>query len=285
MKKTIRFIGFCCLTSLFMLTSCTKEEGLGESRLDITAPNKTELDKWIDTNFVDTYNMQVFYRWDPYKVDMARYLTPVKVEQVKPSLQVIKTIWLDSYLEMAGDMFVKKTAPRELVLVGSMNMNTTATITLGLAEQGVRISLFDLDRLNTKSKSEVEEFIHTIQHEYVHILNQSVPFNEGEYGKITAGSYRADWNNATTAVALSLGFISNYARSNVAEDFAEQASWMLKDIDAYELIVNSAAAKNGKAQIREKEAYVVDYYKNAFGIDFYALCRLTTENTLKAINL
>lgn len=283
MKKIVRFVSLCCLTAMFGLTACSQEDSLGDSRLDTTPEQKNALDTWIDDNYTYPYNMAVFYKWDPYKVDQARFLTPIEVNKVQPALEVIKTIWLDSYKEIAGEMFVKKTAPRELVMVGSVNANTTNTVTLGLAEQGVRITLFELNYLDTKSKSEVERFIHTIQHEYVHILNQAIPFDEGEYGKIS-GAYRGDWQNGKLAEAFKLGFISTYARSNATEDFAEQASWMLKDINAYNKLVKDNPYPEGKAKIQQKEAFVVKYYKEAFGIDFYELCNLTTANTEKAVN-
>ncbi|MEC4115395.1 substrate import-associated zinc metallohydrolase lipoprotein [Myroides phaeus] len=283
MKKIVRFVSLCCLTAMFGLTACSQEDSLGESRLVTTPEQKSDLDNWIDDNYTYPYNMAVFYKWDPYKVDKTRYLTPIEVNRVQPALEVIKTIWLDSYKEIAGEMFVKQTAPRELVMVGSVNANTTNTVTLGLAEQGVRISLFAMNYLDTKNKEEVEEFIHTIQHEYVHILNQSKPFNEQEYGSISAGDYMGDWQNGDDDEAWELGFISAYSRSNVTEDFAEQASWMLKDINAYNAIVNAAPAE-GRAKIRKKEAFVVAYYLSAFGIDFYELCNLTTANTEKAVN-
>ncbi|MFD0700040.1 substrate import-associated zinc metallohydrolase lipoprotein [Myroides pelagicus] len=285
MKTINRYIAlFSLVGALGLTTSCSKEDSLGESRLKVTPEEKSALDNWIDDNYTYPYNMAVFYRWDPAKVDMDRYLTPVAVEKVQPTLKVIDKIWLESYETIAGNQFVKRTAPRELVMVGSMNMNTGATVTLGLAEQGVRISLFQINSLDLKDKEQVEEFVHTIQHEYVHILNQAEPFDESEYGKLTAADYRGDWHLTTDKEAWALGFISNYARSNATEDFAEQASWMLRDIVGYEEIVAKAPA-SGRALIRQKEALVVAYYKRAFDIDFYELCNLTTANTEEAIKL
>lgn len=284
MKSTLKILSIACIVAAMGFTSCSKEDSLGETRIDLTPEHKTELDTWIDENYVDSYNMRVFYRWDQYKVDMSRYLTPPRVSDVKPALEVIKAIWLDSYKEIAGDMFVKKTASRELVLVGSMNMNTTATVTLGLAEQGIRITLFDLNNLDTKNKRDVEEFIHTIQHEYVHILNMQWPFDEGAFLKITASDYRADWNNATDSEAQALGFISAYSRSAPGEDFAEMAATMLKDIDVYNAMVEAVPSDYGRGKIREKEAYLVNYYKTSLGIDLYELCEITKAQTEMIVN-
>jgi substrate import-associated zinc metallohydrolase lipoprotein len=90
----------------------------------------------------------------------------------------VQKIWLDSYKAIAGADFVKTIAPREFVLVGGINLNTTGTITLGLAEGGQRITLFETDNVNKKDRANVKRFVQTIQHEYIHILNQTRPFDE-----------------------------------------------------------------------------------------------------------
>jgi len=284
-NKYLAYFGGTILTLGALFTSCEKDDKLGESILNVTPEtNKSDVDKWLDKHFLDTYNIRVFHKWNPYKVDIERYLTPPAEEMVQPALEVVKGIWLDAYAEVADTMFVKKTAPRELVLVGSRNMNTNGTVTLGLAEQGYRISLFEVDALQLKNEAAVKNYIHTIQHEYVHILNQSVHFDEQGFMAITKGDYRADWQNGSDAQAWSLGFISNYARSNGKEDFAEQASWMLRDIVEYEAKVNAISSATGKDKIRRKEAMVVSYYSKAFNIDFYELCRVTRQKTLDIVN-
>lgn len=285
MKKIKYFIyAGIGIVSSALLFSCSQEDSLGESRLDYSPIVKTELDYWLDEMFLDPYNIAVFYRANQYKTDMERYLTPPEVARVQPALEVVKTIWLEPYKEIAGEKFLKRIAPREILLVGSRNLNEGGTVTLGLAEQGYRITLFDVDGLDIDNEAAVKEYVHTIQHEYVHILNQSVRFDISAYETITPGGYRADWQNGTDLEALNLGFISKYSRSNSGEDFAEQASWMLRDIVQYEQRVNAVTNADGKAKIRMKEALVVMYYKDAFDIDFYELCRLTREKTFEVVN-
>lgn len=281
MKRINKYL---VIFSLLGLVACSNDDSLGESRLDLTPKEKTALDTWIDDVYTDPYNVRVFYRWDPTKVDMGRFLTPVAVDKVQPALKVVNQIWLETYKELAGVQFVKETAPRELVLVGSNNMNTNGTITLGVAEQGVRITLFSINTQDFKNKSAVERFIHTIQHEYVHILNQTAPFDKDEYGSLTPADYMSDWHNGSVAEANSLGFITSYARSNVDEDFAEQASAMLTNLEDYNKKVEAISSAYGKGMIRKKEALVVAYYKRAFDIDFYELCRQAAINTDIAIN-
>lgn len=286
MKKIKRIVFSIGIISLFgtLTFSCAKEDSLGDSVLiDEPAKKKTDLENWIDETFLDTYNIRVYYKGEKNKTDLERYLTPPKLDRVWPALKVVNQVWLESYREIAGPKFLKDMNAREIVLIGSDNLNNNGTTTLGLADAGYRISLFSLDKINLRSEAAVKQYIHTIQHEYVHILNQTKPFNPN-YEKIT-GNYQQDWHTFDTSEANDMGFISNYALSNANEDFAEQVSWMLRDIEEYRMIVNGVRDKAGQAKILEKEAFVVEYYKTAFDIDLYELCEIALRNTKIAASL
>jgi hypothetical protein len=49
-------------------------------------------------------------------------------------------------------IFCENNCSKEFVLVGGINLNTTGTITLGLAEGGQRITLFETDNVNKKDR-------------------------------------------------------------------------------------------------------------------------------------
>lgn len=280
MKILKRYKAIAIITGAMLFVACAHEDQPTESQLDFSKPNKTELDKWIDTSFLDPYNIKVYYEWNQNLVDNTRYLFPPTVEKVKPALEIVKKIWIDSYTTIGGENFVKKIAPREFVLVGGMNLNTTGTRTLGLAEGGQRVSLFQIDYLNKNSRPDVTEFIHTIQHEYVHILNQTKPFDEQAWSKLTPSGYTTSWYVEEIEDSRELGFITSYARLNIYEDFAETASTILTSSEAeYDAILASITDPEARANIQKKEAIVVQYYKDAFDIDFYALRDEAQKNT------
>lgn len=280
-KYKLVMLGAVVLT----FAACSHEDQPTESQLDYVQPVKTDLDKWIGTNFTNPYNIDVRYEWNQNTVDNTRYLFPPTVDKVKPALEMVKTIWLDSYSVVAGSDFVKKIAPREFVLVGGVNLNSTGTITLGLAEGGQRISLFQVDYIDKKSRPDVTEFIHTIQHEYVHILNQTKPFNEQGWSQITPSGYTSSWYVEEEADSRELGFITSYARLNIFEDFAETAAIiLLSSKTEYNALIASIKSPEGKAAIKKKEALVVQYYRDAFNIDFYALRDEAQKNTDAVIN-
>ena len=280
MKKFKLYKNVLVLSSVIFLGACASDEPLTESILDTTVPVKSSLDNWIDTNFLTPYNINVQYKWDQNVVDNNRYLFPPTQTKVQPALEIVQKIWLQSYSTIGGADFVKKIAPREFVLVGGVNLNTTGTITLGLADAGQRITLFETDNVDKTDRENVKRFIKTIQHEYIHILNQTKPFDEKTLAKITPTGYTSNWYATSTAVANEEGFISDYARSNINEDFAEMAATMLINSKAeYQAILDGIEDEEAVANIKAKEAVVVKYFKDAFNMDFYKLRDEAEKNT------
>ena len=272
------------------IMACSKEEKLTESQLDTSTPlSLSDTDVWIKSNFVDPYNVRVQYKWNQNVVDNNRFLYPPIESKVIEAMEVVQKLWIDSYNTAGGPDFIKKLAPREFVLVGGMNLNTTGTITLGIAEGGMRITLFEIDLLKRNQRADVQRFIHTLQHEYVHILNQTKAFDEKAFGAITPSGYNANWYEIDDTEAREKGFITAYAQSSAFEDFAEMASTMLDyskaDYDAE--IINKIDIKNvqAKAALRAKEALVVKYYKDIFNIDFYVLQAAVEQNRQYILSL
>ena len=260
-------------------------------------PNDTDL--WLKKTFESPYNIEVLYRWEPQFVDYNRYMFPPTVANVKPAMELVKKLWIDTYSTIGGKNFVKILAPKEIVLIGGVNKNTNGTITLGVAEAGTRIVLFQTDDIidylqdpviqADAKKGAVRQFIHTIQHEYVHILNQTKPFDQREYQSIVRngglGQYKSDWYSDNDASAREKGFITAYSQSNVNEDFAEMASYMLL-YSRKEYESNIAGITNARSRdlIRAKERIVVAYYKEKFDIDFYALVDEASKNSEQVFN-
>jgi substrate import-associated zinc metallohydrolase lipoprotein len=278
-KIAVLFLTFAALTS------CSNDDQVGESQLDYNQPTKTALDNWIGINYLNPYNINVQYKWNQNTVDNTRYLFPPLVSSVQPALEIVQKIWLDSYKTIGGIDFVKKIAPREIVLIGGVNLNSVGTRTLGIAEGGQRVTLFETDYIDKTNRANITEFIHTIQHEYIHILNQNKPFDEKAWAAITPVGYTADWYNYEIPESNELGFITSYARSNINEDFAETASVILISSKAeYAAFLAGIKSTTALAALKAKEALVVKYFKDAFDMDFYALRDEAEKNTNAVIN-
>ena len=285
MKILNKYKKLALLSAVVLLGSCAGDEPLKDSQLDLSTPPKTALDNWIDTNYLLPYNINVQYKWNPNAVDNNRFLYPPIQAKVQPVLEIVQKIWLESYKAVAGPNFVKNIAPREFVLVGGVNLNTTGTITLGLAEGGKRITFFETDNVDKKNRANIKRFLRTIQHEYIHILNQTKPFDEKSMAVITPTGYSSAWYNTSDAVALEEGFLTAYAKSNINEDFAETAATILVSSKAeYAAILAAIVSPVARASIKSKEAIVVKYYKDAFNIDLYKLRDEAEKNTNDVIN-
>lgn len=264
--------------------ACQQKENLSpNSVIKDKVKAQTEIDTYIYQNFQQPYNIIVTYNWMAADFEMNKYLYPPTESKVKPLLEIVKKVWIDAYASVAGTNFMKQVAPRQISLVGGYNVNTSGTITLGFADSGMKITLFNVDQLDTGNHTDTRQYFHTIQHEYCHIINQKKPYDT-TYKSITPDDYTASWYNVTDENANNAGFITPYAMLNDIEDFAEMTSTMLgmskTDWDAKIEAISNAT---GKAAIRKKEAFVVDYFKTQWNIDIYRLQEVVENQMLSVL--
>ncbi len=60
------------------------------------------------------------------------------------------------------------------MLYGSPAYNSNGSITLGTADGGRRVVLYELNDLNFSDPAQVSRKMRTIHHEFTHILNQTI---------------------------------------------------------------------------------------------------------------
>ncbi len=274
------YIKSLALLLLILVSACSNNEtALTESIFDDTTPELSETDVWIRNNFIFPYNIEVLYKWDDNEVDQGRYLFPPEEEKVIPLMEKVKDIWIDSYSELGGDDFIKLVAPRQIVLVGGYNVNSNGSITLGVADSGMKITLFRVNDLDLENIEVVRRFFKTIQHEYCHILNQTKPFST-EFQGITPEDYDGSWTNYSLSEAYDDGFITQYARSSPTEDFAEMTSIILTNSnEEYEAILAEMTTE-AQGKIRAKENIVASYFNNEWGINIYELQALNYQKLI-----
>lgn len=258
--------------STLLLVSCNKEEklptdpiyGLGGETW-VRGP----VDNFILDEFIKSYNIEVKYKWNPFEINNNRTLVPPQEEKVVPIMTAVRDIWMKPYEKLAGKSFLKTYSLSKFVLVGSPEYQSNGTIILGTAEGGAKIVLFEVNNFDLKNRPMVERILHTIHHEFAHILHQTIEYPQAWRGLSTQW-YTATWFNSTNAEANQQGLITNYAKSAEREDFVETIAFLLVDGQAkYDAIV---AANPDVAQIfRIKEELVVKYYKEVLNIDFREL--------------
>ena len=195
MNKLIYILMGIAVAILF--SSCGQEElDHSKSIFDTSSEVKSEFDKWLNNNYVETYNIDYKYRLEDIESDFSKNLTPADLLQSMRLAKIIKHVWLESYVEVAGIDFMRKHAPAILHIVGSAAWNGDGTITLGTAEGGLKITLYMTNWLNPKDIANMNKwFFKTMHHEFIHILQQDINYPQ-EYNLISAEDYRpSGWHN------------------------------------------------------------------------------------------
>lgn len=277
----MKFLNQLLLGSMLLvgIASCKKDEdldlpqpvGLGG---DVVVRNA--IDKWLLDSLTTPYNIAVKYRWDAWELNLDKTLTPPDESKIISAMSAIKRVWIDPYnAETGSDLFMKRLAPKQFVLVGSVEYNYNGTVVLGQAEGGNNIVYFDINQNFDKNNvTSVQRMIQTSHHEFAHILHQNVMYPQ-DYKFISSGlslpGYTATWFNVSEADALSWGYITPYAMASSDEDFVEMIANML--MLGRSRFDETVAATNTTAQqaLRAKEQMVVSYLKEVWNIDFYSL--------------
>lgn len=267
-----------------LLGGCREEEKIAD---DLYIPGlggekyaENELDKWLYQNYTLPYNIDVVYRWDAaqaYSSLSEVQLVPVEFDAVQPMMAALRDVWFEPYIQATGNSqdFLKEVAPKKIVLVGSPEyQNGSYKYKLGQAEGGRKILLLNVNNFDASDENELKESLHTIVHEFTHILHQTKLFDK-KYQEISTGRYNSNWTLLNDSEARHLGFITNYAMLNKDEDFAEMVSGILVfGYDWFKDTVLAEAEKsienpNAKADLEAKLAIVESYFKETWNIEFF----------------
>lgn len=280
MNTTLNLFSIAMILGLIMFLACGEDDGIGDSIIDTTTTELSELDSWIYTNLTDPYNIQVEYLYDDNQVDASDYITPAKEEEVQPFLEAYLSLFIDAFNDNVSEEFVKLYSAKLLILVGGYCYNSDGTRYLGQAEGGVKVTLYEINYfterisdadVDSDSREYFKRYFHTIEHEFGHILQQNKAYDIEAYSAITPG-YRSDWTNLDDEEALNEGFITPYASSDVNEDWVEMVATLLTNTEEeFEAILDSPDNDEAKEAFQEKMEIIVAYYEDSWGIDLYAL--------------
>lgn len=264
-----------------LLGGCREEEKIAD---DLYIPGlggeeyaENELDKWLYQNYTLPYNIDVVYRWDAAQASssLSEVLVPVEFDAVQPMMAALRDVWFEPYIQATGNSqdFLKEVAPKKIVLVGSPEYQN-GSYKLGQAEGGRKILLLNVNNFDASDENELKESLHTIVHEFTHILHQTKLFDK-KYQEISTGRYNSNWTLLKDPEARRLGFITSYAMLNKDEDFAEMVSGILVfSYDWFKDTVLAEAEKstenpNAKADLEAKLAIVESYFKETWNIEFF----------------
>lgn len=201
------------------------------------------LDTFVKANFQEPYNMKYMYKMEDVGSDMDYNLVPCTYDKCVTLATLCKYLWYDVYNEVVGQEFLKKYSPRIIHVIGSPAYNpSSGTETLGTAEGGLKITLYNGNELNPDDIINLnEKFFKTMHHEFSHILNQN--YNRPtDFDLISNGKYNlTNWQDTHDSIAVGQGFITPYGSSQAGEDWVELiANYIVKDDHTWDRMMSSA---------------------------------------------
>ena len=274
MKKIQYYISALLLVAVaaMSLSSCS-EDKLGPTifpDVDETLDPSSytyKLDKFLKVNYLDKYNLTFLYRMPDISTNMNYNLVPATYENSIDLAVLCKHLWFDVYDKVAGEEFLKQWGPRIILLVGSPAYDPTAgTETVGLAEGGIKISLFKVNAMQINNFYMMNEYyFKTMHHEFAHILHQTKSYPT-EFNTISVGHYDSNnWQYRGDEVN-SMGFVTTYASSEFREDFAETiANYIVQTEKDWNRILELAArgwATSAEEDDLDARYFCYYYYPN-----------------------
>ncbi len=276
-KLSILLVALC-----ISICSCAKDDDIDRSVsvFDTTDPTPNVYEKWLSDNYTAPFNIEVLYRLDDKELDFTRFHAPAKLEQSMKLTKIVKHAWLDAYATVIGVDFVRRLAPRTIMLIGSPSYNEDGTITLGTAEGGLKVTFYQTNWLNERNPIDLNQYyLHMVHHEFTHILHASIAWPQ-EFNLISQGDYApTSWQNRTAKEALNLGFISPYAGSQIGEDITEVTAKYLTLTEANMAAMKTVASAEGIRKLEQKIAIMKKYMLEAWGIDMDVLRREVQRRT------
>lgn len=290
MKKNIYAILLAFVAS-FALMSCSDDDPSSESIFPTTSPKRDAFDKWLLENYTFPYNVEMKYKMEDIESDMKYHLVPADSAKTAKLSIIMKYLWFDAYNEVVGPDFIKENMPRTIHFIGSPAYNSEGTMVRGTAEGGLKITLYMVNSLDDKTLKDYDTmntyYFHTLHHEFTHILNQKIPYDQS-FKLITESGYvSGDWYTISDKTAHQAGFITPYAMVEPLEDFAEMLSGYVTKSQSEWNAILADAGTTGAASISAKLDIVRNYMQESWNVDIDQLraAVLRRASTLSAVDL
>lgn len=262
---------FCCMAAA-TLVSCGDDDPSGDTIFPTTPPQRDAFEEWLLKNYTYPFSIDFQYRMQDIETDKKYTLVPADSAKCAKLAIIIKHLWFDAYNEVISPEFLKRNAPRVLTLVGSPAYNSEGTMVLGTAEGGYKVTLYMVNWLTDETLADysmlTDYYFTTMHHEFMHILNQKIPYDTS-FDLISEGDYvSGDWYLVDTEEeAQPKGFIRNYAMVEPREDYAETYSQYITNPDELWQEKLNNAGPEGRAIIKEKLEMIRVYMRDSWGLD------------------
>ena len=271
MKQILKAMSLALLLSVGAMSSCSKDTPSGATIFPTTPVARNTFERWLLKNYTNPYNIDFQYKLKDGETDLTYNLVPADSAKTAKLAMITKFLWFDAYTEVVGPDFLKESAPRIIVAVGSSAYTRQRTEVVGSAEGGYKVTLNKINALTDELLHDysamTEYYFHTMHHEFTHILNQRKPYNPA-FDLVTQSGYvSGNWLNVSTRDAHRAGFVSPYAMMNGAEDFAEMLSFYVTYTpQAWQAILDEAGTR-GANLINQKLTLIKEYTQSSWGLD------------------
>ena len=250
-----------------ILWSCGDDDINSDSIFDTSEAERNTFDTWLLKNYAYPYNIDFKYRMEDIESDMDYSLTPAEMDKSEKLAKLVKFCWLEAYDEVAGIDFTRAYVPKIIHLIGSAAYNSDASMVLGTAEGGLKITLYYVNSLSIDATFLNHFYFKTMHHEFAHILNQTKNYGS-EFEQVSVGEYiGSDWIYSSESEAHQAGFVTPYAQSEPDEDFVENIALYVTNTEEYWQALLEDAGDVGAPIIEQKFEIVRNYLKDSWGIE------------------
>ena len=271
----------------FVFAACDGDDSgdiSSQSIITSDVVEQTPLDKWLEVNYLQPYNIEIKYRYEYNETDGNYFTVPADYDQAVEMAHIVKYSCVEAYDEIAGIDFTRTYFPKMFYFEGEWHYMNNGNFELGTAEGGKKIFLMGinyLDQYKVNISTLNHYYLKTIHHEFTHILNQTVDY-PASFQLITGTGYVADsWSDSPWNTGyLQRGFISAYAQQSDAEDFAEMMSiYVTNTAEQWEEWMDEAENGDGgsaeaRQNIQSKLDIVKTYMRDNFDIDLDELRKI-----------
>ena len=262
---------FTAILGLSLAVACGKEE-LSGSIFQDPEERTSEFDQWLQRNYVDPFNIRFEYRMPDRETNFSYWVSPPNVRESIMIAKLLKFTTIEAMIEMmASDdenvdpaLFVKSYFPKVIFLVGSFEISNTGTTNLASAENGLQINILGVNFFTVEK--DAVRIAGTMLHEFTHILD-GIYACPAEYKDVTPDGYVGSRYSTLGNDYLQNGYVSNYARSSVAEDIAETCGRLISLTDAEWEAMYAAAGNEAGAKLRMKHEIVRKWLLDSYGVD------------------
>ena len=104
-------------------TACSDDDFSSQSIITTDMVEQTPLDKWLEVNYLQPYNIEMKYRYEFNESNADYYTVPAEYEQAVQMAHIVKYSCVEAYDEVAGIDFTQENLPHGTQLHGRVHQD------------------------------------------------------------------------------------------------------------------------------------------------------------------